>query len=386
MSNAIVVNKVNKVYELYDSPAQRLRQVFSFGGRKYYREHQALSDVSFIVKRGEAFGILGRNGAGKSTLLQVISGILSPTSGETKVNGKVAALLELGSGFNPEFSGKDNVYLNASVLGFSKSEIASKYPQIVEFSGIGAFIEHPVKTYSSGMILRLAISVLLHMEPEILIVDEALAVGDVSFVGKCLEKIAAYVKNGGTLLFVSHDVNMIRNLTSRSIVLSRGQVVFSGDSKEATSYYLQSFREKSFGSLVEEVFFAEGFDGVLGPAYSEQGTEVVLHPGERVKFSIKIDLSTTHKDSHLSVSGYNSLGILTFGFVAPIEQSKVIDGSVVVEMEPFYASPGTYTLNFSITDSKNERVFAWRKNALSITVVGLTGSYLYLQPWRLLNE
>ena len=209
---AIRVQNITKTYQIYDKPQDRLKQSLWRGRKQFYREFKALDDVSFEVKKGETVGIIGRNGSGKSTLLQIICGTLAPTSGTVEVNGRVAALLELGAGFNPEFTGKENVYMNASILGLSKEEIDAKYDDIVAFADIGDFIEQPVKTYSSGMYVRLAFAVIAHVDADILVIDEALAVGDVFFTQKCMRFIEQYQENGGAILFVSHDMATVTKL------------------------------------------------------------------------------------------------------------------------------------------------------------------------------
>lgn len=201
----LAVEGVGKCFELYDRPIHRLWQTAWMGRRTFYREFWALRDINFTVRRGECVGIVGRNGSGKSTLLQIIAGTLAPTTGQVRVNGRVTALLELGSGFNPEFTGRENVYLNAAILGIPRAEVDARYDEILDFAGIGDFIGQPVKTYSSGMMVRLAFAVQVMVEPDIFIVDEALAVGDAAFQRKCYARLDRLVDNGMTLLLVTHD-------------------------------------------------------------------------------------------------------------------------------------------------------------------------------------
>ena len=203
---AISINHLSKVYKLYDKPVDRLKESLGLTKQKKYREHYALRDVSFQVKRGETVGIIGTNGSGKSTILKIITGVLNPTQGEVQVNGRISALLELGAGFNMEYSGLENVYLNGTMIGFTREEIDKKLDDILAFADIGDFIHQPVKTYSSGMFVRLAFAVAINIEPEILIVDEALSVGDVFFQAKCYKKFEDFKKMGKTILFVSHDL------------------------------------------------------------------------------------------------------------------------------------------------------------------------------------
>lgn len=220
---AIKVEKLSKCYHIYDKPRDRLLQMMARGRKQYYREFWALRDVSFNVKKGETVGIIGRNGSGKSTLLQLICGTLSQTSGSVQTNGRIAALLELGSGFNPEFTGRENVYLNAAVLGLSKSEVDERFNDIAAFADIGEFIEQPVKTYSSGMAVRLAFAVAINVSPDILVVDEALSVGDELFQRKCFSRIEAIRANGATILFVSHSGGTIVELCDQAILIDGGE-------------------------------------------------------------------------------------------------------------------------------------------------------------------
>lgn len=239
---AISVSHLSKTYQIFDKPIDRLKQAMldSFFGVKrdrYGRSFSALSDVSFEVRRGEKVGIIGKNGSGKSTLLQMLCGTLHPTSGTATVHGRVGALLELGSGFNPEFSGRDNAILNAGILGLSKAEIDSVLPKIVEFADIGSFIDQPVKTYSSGMFVRLAFSVIAHVDADLLIVDEALAVGDVFFNQKCMRFMDDFSKKG-TIILVTHDTSAVTGFCDRAIWLESGRLVADGETKEVCEKYL----------------------------------------------------------------------------------------------------------------------------------------------------
>lgn len=242
---AIRVSNLNKCYQIYDAPTNRLKQFIlpklqSLSGKikkQYFNEFRALKDISFEIKKGETVGIIGRNGSGKSTLLQIICGTLSPTSGSVETHGRIAALLELGSGFNPEFTGRDNVYMNASVLGMSKEETDKRFDEIANFAEIGNFIDQPVKTYSSGMVVRLAFAVAINVDPQILIVDEALSVGDELFQRKCFSRIEAIRANGATILFVSHSGATIVELCDRAILLDSGEKLASGMPKQIVGRY-----------------------------------------------------------------------------------------------------------------------------------------------------
>jgi lipopolysaccharide transport system ATP-binding protein len=244
---AIRISNLSKVYQIYDRPVDRLkelilprlRRLIGLKSKLYHNEFWALKDISFEVKKGETIGIIGRNGAGKSTLLQAICGTLSPSSGDVEVNGRVAALLELGSGFNPEFTGRENVYMNASILGLTKEEIEFKYDRIVSFADIGEYIDQPVRSYSSGMLVRLAFAVIVHVDADILVIDEALAVGDVFFTQKCMRFLHGFMIKG-TLLFVSHDTSSVQSLCDSSIWLDKGMVIAYGPTKDITERYLEN--------------------------------------------------------------------------------------------------------------------------------------------------
>ena len=247
MSNeiAIRVEGLSKCYEIYGNPRDRLKQfvmprlqrLAGLAPKQYFREFWALKDVSFEIKKGETVGIIGRNGSGKSTLLQMICGTLNPTSGSIQTNGRIAALLELGSGFNPEFTGRENVYMNAAVLGLSNEEIDSRFDAIAAFAEIGDFIEQPVKTYSSGMMVRLAFAVAINVDPEILIVDEALSVGDELFQRKCFSRIEAIRAKGATILFVSHAGSTIIELCDRAVLMDAGEKLMVGVPKQIVGRY-----------------------------------------------------------------------------------------------------------------------------------------------------
>ncbi|MCL6543952.1 MAG: ABC transporter ATP-binding protein, partial [Bryobacteraceae bacterium] len=263
---------VSKSYPIYDSPGDRLKELLTLNRRQYRRDFWALRDVSFEVRRGETFCIIGENGSGKSTLLQIVAGILAPTSGQVQVNGRVSALLELGSGFNPEFTGRDNVYLNAAILGFSKAEIDRRFRDIADFAEIGSFMDQPVKTYSSGMAVRLAFAVAIHVDPEILLVDEALAVGDIYFRQRCMRKVHELRSRGVTILFVSHSIPEVKALGDRTLWLDQGQVRELGRTDKVVERFMAAMSEKDSAYVHQH--------RVSAPAPSSQAVrapEVVEH-------------------------------------------------------------------------------------------------------------
>ena len=255
---AIKVEGVSKRFEIYAHPRDQLKQFvlprlqrkLGMKPKQYFREFWALKNIDFEIKKGETVGIIGINGSGKSTLLQMLCGTLTPTGGIVGINGRVAALLELGAGFNPEFTGRENVYMNASVLGLSKGDIDNRFNHIVAFADIGDFIDQPVKTYSSGMYVRLAFSVIAHVNADILIIDEALAVGDAFFTQKCMSFLRSFMKNG-TVLFVSHDIPSVKNLCTRVLWLEKGQVIKDGNPKDVCDLYYQHTLQGIYGDEVE---------------------------------------------------------------------------------------------------------------------------------------
>jgi ABC-type polysaccharide/polyol phosphate transport system ATPase subunit len=242
--NAVEFQGVSKSYAIYDSPGDRFRELVSLNRIKRHRDFWALHDLTFEVRRGETFCIVGENGSGKSTLLQMVAGILQPSSGTITVDGRVSALLELGAGFNPEFTGRDNVYLNGSILGLTTRQIDERYKNIETFAEIGDFINQPVKTYSSGMVVRLAFAVAINVDPEILLVDEALAVGDIYFRQRCMRKVHEMRTRGITILFVSHAVADVKAIGDRALWLDHGRVVELGDPDRVVARYLAAMVEK----------------------------------------------------------------------------------------------------------------------------------------------
>jgi ABC-type polysaccharide/polyol phosphate transport system ATPase subunit len=242
--NAVEFQGVSKSYAIYDAPGDRLKELLSLNRLKRHRDFWALHEVSFQVKRGETFCIVGENGSGKSTLLQMVAGILHPTSGTVGIDGRVSALLELGAGFNPEFSGHDNVYLNGSILGLTTRQIDQRYNDIAAFAEIGSFIDQPVKTYSSGMVVRLAFAVAINVDPEILLVDEALAVGDIYFRQRCMRKVHELRQRGITILFVSHAVSDVKAIGDRVLWLDHGRMIDVGEPDRVVSKYLAAMTEK----------------------------------------------------------------------------------------------------------------------------------------------
>ena len=249
---AIKIKDVTKLYKLYDKPTDRLKESLGLTKKQKYKEHYALHNVSFNVKRGECVGIIGTNGAGKSTILKIITGVLNPTVGEVAIDGRISALLELGAGFNMEYTGIENVYLNGTMIGFSKEEIDAKLQDILDFADIGDFVHQPVKTYSSGMFVRLAFAVAINIDPEILIVDEALSVGDVFFQLKCFKKFEEFKKQGKTILFVSHDLSSIERYCDKAILMDHGRNVAEGRPIDIINKYKKIMTGMSVAEMEEQ--------------------------------------------------------------------------------------------------------------------------------------
>lgn len=311
---AIAVESVGKCYHIYDRPSDRLKQMLSFGRHRYYREFWAVHNVSFSIGRGETVGIIGRNGSGKSTLLQMICGTVSPTTGGIRTSGRVAALLELGAGFNPEFTGRENVLLNASILGFPVEEMRERMGQVIAFAELEEFIDQPVKTYSSGMFARLAFAIAIHVEPDILVIDEALAVGDARFVAKCMRRIQDIKAMGATILFVSHDVASVRTLCERAIWIDKGHLVNAGDVFPVTGRYMEFlFRDESVSAesaigAIKDAPSSHELSVSLDVVESEGNALVVPEPDFHVE-ARPVTHWGSHKGLILSAAVCDSAGI-----------------------------------------------------------------------------
>lgn len=290
---AIKVDGLNKSFRMYNSPKDRVKELFlpqlrnklGLDEIQYSSEFKALKDVSFEIKKGETVGIIGHNGCGKSTLLQIICGTLSPTAGEVKTFGRIAALLELGSGFNPEFTGTENVYMGCALLGLSKKETDERYDEIVKFADIGDFIHQPVKNYSSGMFVRLAFAVNIVSQPDIMIVDEALSVGDMNFQAKCMTALLKLQKSGATILFVSHDINAVKSLCDRAVYLEKGVVKSIGPVVNVTEQYVRDMRLKM---NAEERNFDEKSHGDVKMHNHEIGVSANITPSAIKEFTSRV--------------------------------------------------------------------------------------------------
>ena len=298
---AISVEHVSKIYKLYDKPTDRMKESLGLTRKKLSKDHYALNDLNFQVKRGETVGIIGTNGAGKSTILKIITGVLNPTSGAVNINGRISALLELGAGFNMEYTGIENIYLNGTMIGFSKEEIDAKMDDILKFADIGDFVYQPCKTYSSGMFVRLAFAVAINIEPEILIVDEALSVGDVFFQSKCYKKFEEFKKAGKTILFVSHDLSSISKYCDRVVLLNQGTKLAEGAPKEMVDMYKKVLvHQLDEENMNDEKAEAESFKNESGELWK---TDLELNPdiqeyGE--KQAEIVDVAVMDENGHIT--------------------------------------------------------------------------------------
>lgn len=327
----LLVQHVSKLFPLYRRPSDRIREIIPFLGKPNRTDFWALRNVSFRVEKGEVLSLIGPNGSGKSTLLQIVSGILQPTSGRVLKEGRVAALLELGAGFNPEFTGRDNVYLNGEIMGLSRREVATAFPKIEQFAAIGEFIDRPVKEYSTGMYVRLAFSTAIHIDPEILIVDEALAVGDAIFANRCVGKFEELKKRGVTVLFVSHDLGLVKRLSDRAIFMLNGEVAAEGEPKDVVNRYVgfvlergeqQSSREDGRGALSGSFRHGDGASRIISvDLLNEDGEKrSAFSSGERVTVRIVAEFSRAVSDPVVGILIRNRLGIDVFGTNTRIER------------------------------------------------------------------
>ena len=391
---AIQVKHLDKMYKLYNKPSDRLRE--TLGLKVPVREHYALRDVNFQVERGETVGIIGTNGSGKSTILKIITGVLNPTAGEVTVNGRISALLELGAGFNTEYTGIENIYLNGTMMGFSREEVDARLQDILDFADIGDFVYQPVKAYSSGMFVRLAFAVAINIDPEILIVDEALSVGDVFFQAKCYRKFEEFKKMGRTILFVSHDLSSISRYCDRVILLNKGVKMEEGSPKQMVDMYKQllvgqdpakaeenketqkeNWSEQfqvnpnmlEYGSkLAEIVDFAVLDEKGLCTNTIEKGSsfqikmKVVFH--ESIQEPI---MAYTFKD----IKGTEITGTNTLFEKMAVEHSEAGDTCTVTFRQDMFLQGGEYLLSFGCTGYKDGEftVFHRLYDACNITVV-----------------
>lgn len=368
-SVAIHVNNLSKCYHIYERPHDRLLQMMTRGKKQFYQEFWALKDVSFEVKKGETLGIIGRNGSGKSTLLQIICGTLNPTSGSIQTNGRIAALLELGSGFNPEFSGRENIYMNAAVYGLSREQVDQRFDAIAAFADIGAYIEQPVKTYSSGMYVRLAFAVIVHVDAEILVIDEALAVGDAVFTQKCMRFLRKF-KEEGTLIFVSHDMGSVLNLCERAVWLQHGKLWQMGKSKKVAEAYLQYTLQEVYGQDARlHELESTSVDEVVSDDAQEQVSSLVEDESSMFDYGARMRVSENLSEANGWKTGAGEILSVRLEHLMP-QPNDVFCGGEKVRMvitAKAYQDMGRPILGFLVRDRLGQDLFG--ENTLPFTIL-----------------
>ena len=426
MDIAISVRNISKSFRMYNSPAERLKELLHPFKKKYHKDFWALRDISLEIPRGTTFGIIGQNGSGKSTLLQIICGILQPTTGTVQVNGRISALLELGAGFNRDFTGRENVFMNGAVMGVSREEMEERFERIAEFADIGHFIDQPVKTYSSGMYVRLAFSVAINVDPDILIVDEALSVGDIRFQARCFDKIEEMRKKGATIIFVTHATQTFQNLCNYGLLLDNGTHFAEGQPKDVSQIYykLQRDREHAYQERLkkretEKVEKIEEqkpastsktatMDGefrfgiktaqiVDFKVFNHEDIETLsLETGKKFKVWMRIEFHGDVKNPAVGVmlrnpQGQNLLGIHSY-HERRMDLGEKKEGdelSVTLESE-MLLNPGNYTLSIGIADHNTDydyRSIDVRNHIAGINVLGKGFCYgLIHNPGRIILE
>jgi len=379
-SNLVLVRNVSKLYRLYRRPSDRLREMLP-GSRPLHTDFWALRDIDFSVEKGETLGVVGPNGCGKSTLLQIVSGILQPTTGRVVARGRIAALLELGAGFNPEFSGRENVYLNGEIMGLSRAEIARAMPSIEAFAEIGEFIERPVKEYSSGMYVRLAFSTAIHVDPEILIVDEALAVGDAVFANRCVRKFQELRERKITVLFVSHDLGLVKQLSDRAILLLHGRMEAQGAPKDVINRYIglvletQAPGQRRRERVPASFRHGDGTSEILGvQILNSSGQEVAsVGSGEPVTVRVRSRFHQAKSDPMVGILIRTRIGMDVYGTNTSVEQTPLGDFQAGDELEvdfrlECWLTPQEYTLT-AATQNADGTSHDWLDDAIAFEVV-----------------
>lgn len=391
----IQIQHLSKMYKLYDKPSDRLRESLGLTRKKLHREHYALSDVSFDIAEGECVGIIGTNGSGKSTILKIITGILYPTSGEVKVEGRISALLELGAGFNMEYTGLENIYLNGAMIGFSREEIDARLEEILAFADIGDFVNQPVKMYSSGMFVRLAFAVAINIDPEILIVDEALSVGDVFFQAKCYHKFQEFKDQGKTILFVSHDLGSIVRYCDRVALLNQGRLLDVGEPKAMVDMYKQLLvRQDPVKQKTGEIRGEERRDGFqVNPnalEYGEKQAEILsftvldhrgnatntIDKGSQFQIRMRVRFHESIQEPIMAYTFKNAQGTEITGTNTMYEKTRIPHPEagrecVVTFRQRMDLQGGEYLLSFGCTGYQQGefRVFHRLYDACGVTVI-----------------
>jgi len=376
-----LVQNVSKLYKLYRRPADRLREALPFNKRQFHSDFWALRDIGFQVEKGETLALVGPNGSGKSTLLQIVAGILQPTQGRVLTRGRIAALLELGAGFNPEFTGRENVFLNGEIMGLSRAEIERAMPSIEAFAEIGEFIARPVKEYSSGMYVRLAFATAIHVDPEILIVDEALAVGDAVFANRCVRKFEELRERKITVLFVSHDLGLVKQLSNRAILLLNGRIEAQGSPSDVINRYIGLVLEKQQARQEKQQRFeasyrhGDGVGEILGVDLLNAAGQPVtaVEGGEAVTVRVRSRFHHPACDPMVGILIRNRIGMDVYGTNTRIEKKNLGTYQPGEELEvdfhfACWLTPQPYTLTVA-TQSSDGSSHDWLDDVISFDVV-----------------
>lgn len=396
---AIQVKSLDKIYKLYDKPSDRMKEALGLSKKKKYKEHHALDQVDLTIYQGETVGIIGTNGSGKSTILKIITGVLNPSGGKVTVNGRISALLELGAGFNMEYNGIENIYLNGTMIGFSEKEIDEKMEAILEFADIGDYVYQPVKTYSSGMFVRLAFAVAINIEPEILIVDEALSVGDVFFQAKCYHKFEEFKEMGKTILFVSHDLSSISKYCDRVVLLNQGVKLGEGSPKEMIDVYKRvlvgqyEMQEQEGANLLEDKDIAAAAKMGVNPELLEYGTNAAkiieyyitddkgIHTtavikGQEFSIHMKVDfmedvLAPIFAFTIKNIKGTEITGTNTMVEKAFLEPAQAGAKKEAVFTQKMSLQGGEYLLSLGVTGYERDKFEVYHRlyDVLNLTVI-----------------
>ena len=383
---------LTKTYRLFSHPGDRIKQFFTLGIKQYHRQFTALKDISFDIKKGETIGILGRNGSGKSTLLQLICGILKPTMGAVTTCGRISALLELGAGFNPEFTGRENVYFQGALMGFTQADMDDRFDDIAAFADIGEFIDQPVRTYSSGMFVRLAFAAMIHADADILVIDEALSVGDEAFQRKCFDKLQVYLEgNEKILLFVSHNVRQVERICSRAIWLEDGRVVQQGAASETCAAYQAKIHQQVHGRQESQkllpTFADSGEIDVIGlQLFKDQGEEPVdeieIHAALRIAVDFRCDSNLIEPDIIVGFHTIDSVFIAAASTAILPKQPDFPPGQhrVEVRIADLTLLPGVYQLRLGFLDRHFRPMWAGHKLSTFRITAPLGSNLVRLPP------
>ena len=395
----IKIENLSKIYKLYEKPIDRLKESLNITKKSYHKKYYALNDVSFDIEKGETVGIIGVNGSGKSTLLKIITGVLTPSSGKVEVNGKISALLELGAGFNPEYTGIENIYLNGTMMGLSKLDIDKKIDSILDFADIGDYVYQPVKTYSSGMFARLAFAVAINVDPEILIVDEALAVGDLNFQLKCMDKFAEFRDAGKTILYVSHDVSSVKRYCTKCMWLQNGSLAVVGNTDTVTDRYLDYLKGNNKEKTTEQVNQPRQNSNNIGQINGIKILDFNLREKDYINYEEKVFIKVDYElfqhinDPVIGVAIYSIDNKYICGLNTKLDNytidNKIGKSSIYLEYSKFNILGGTYYFDVALFESNAHVPIEYRSRLKKFIVntpyVG-EGVCVLQHKWSLINE